>query len=120
MKATTQHLTESIIHGLQEKKGHSIVITDMSAIAEAVCEAFVICTANSPSHVQALADSVAEFARKEASSRPSAVTGLRTGIWAAMDYHDVIVHILLPDARSFYDIEHLWADASITEVADVD
>lgn len=120
MKEATQHLIESIIHGLQEKKGHDIVITDMSSITEAICEAFVICTANSPSHVQALADSVSEFARKEAQSRPSAVSGLRNGIWAAMDYRDAIVHILLPDAREFYDIEHLWADASVTSIPDLD
>lgn len=120
MKETTHQLTESIIRGLQEKKGHAIVVTDMSAITEAVCEAFVICTANSPSHVQALADSVEEFARKETATRPVAVTGLRAGIWAAMDYHDVIVHIFLAEARAYYDIEHLWADAVVTAVADLD
>ena len=120
MKQSTQRLIDSIINGLQEKKGHDIVVTDMSGITEAICEAFVICTANSPSHVQALADSVAEFARKESAARPSAISGVRTGIWAAMDYQDAIVHILLPEARSFYDIEHLWADADLQNIPNLD
>lgn len=120
MKPSTQQLVNSIINGLQEKKGHDIVITDLSTITEAITEAFVICTANSPSHVQALAESVGDIARKEIQARPTAVSGLRGGIWAAMDYQDAIVHILLPEARSFYDIEHLWADATVTAIPDLD
>ena len=118
MKETTQQLVNSIVEGLQEKKGHDIVITDLSNITEAVCAAFVICTANSPSHVQALVESVGDMARKTLGARPTAVSGLRNGIWAAMDYQDVIVHVLLREAREFYDIEHLWADATLTALPD--
>ena len=41
-------------------------------------------------------------------------------MWVAMDYVDVIVHIFLPDMRDFYDLEHLWADAQLTEIEDLD
>ena len=119
MKPTTQALIDGIVGGLQEKKGRSIVIADLSSITEAIAEAFVICTANSPSHVQALAESVADFARKQCDARPTAVSGMANAIWVAMDYTDVIVHIFLPDAREFYDLEHLWADAALTEVPDL-
>jgi ribosome-associated protein len=37
-----------------------------------------------------------------------------------MDYADVMVHIFLPEERAFYDLEHLWADAELTEVEDED
>ncbi|MCR4995433.1 MAG: ribosome silencing factor [Bacteroidales bacterium] len=120
MNKITQELIDQIIAGLQEKKGHEIVVADFSDIEEAVCRAFVIATGNSPSHVQALADSVEEMARKHADARPSAIAGKNNAQWVAMDYGDVIVHIFLADARAFYDLEHLWADAPITEIPNID
>ncbi len=120
MNIQTEQLIEQIQAGIQEKKGHEIVIADFTDIDDAVCRAFVICTGNSPSHVQALTESVEEFARKNLGARPTAIDGLRNAQWVAMDYVDVMVHIFLPEAREFYDLEHLWADAAITEVPNLD
>ena len=105
---------------MQEKKGRDITVADLSTIEDTVCKAFVICTGNSPSHIHTLTESIAETARKEADSKPTAVDGLRQSMWVAMDYTDVIVHIFLPEMRDYYDLEHLWADARITEIADLD
>jgi len=120
MDIKTEKLIDQIQAGIQEKKGHEIVIADFSDIEDTICRAFVICTGNSPSHVQALTDSIEEFARKGAQARPTAIDGLRNAQWVAMDYGDVIVHIFLPEAREFYDLEHLWADAAITEIPNLD
>ena len=49
-----------------------------------------------------------------------AVDGLRNATWVAMDYSDVIVHIFLPELRAFYDIEHLWADANLRSIPNLD
>jgi ribosome-associated protein len=117
---STEKLIDSIVKGIQEKKGKDIVIVDLSPIEDTICKAFVICTANSPSHVQTLTDNIAETARKEAHSKPTAVDGLRAAQWVAMDYTDVIVHIFLSEARDFYDLEHLWADAMLTEIENLD
>lgn len=116
----TEQLIGQIQAGIQEKKGHGIVIADFTGIEDAICQAFVICSGNSPSHVQALCESVEEFVRKNLGVRPSAIDGLRNAQWVAMDYGTVLVHIFLPDARDFYDLEHLWADAIITEIPDLD
>ena len=113
-------LIDKIVKGMQEKKGHDIVVVDFSPIEDTVCKTFVICTGNSPSQVQALADSVSETARREAQSKPTAVDGLRQSMWVAMDYSDVIVHIFLKEMRDFYDLEHLWADALLTEIPSLD
>ena len=113
-------LIDKIVKGMQEKKGHDIVVVDLSPIVDTVCKAFVICTGNSPSQIQALADSVSETVRKEAQSKPTAVDGLRQSMWVAMDYSDVIVHIFLKEMRDFYDLEHLWADALLTEIPELD
>lgn len=117
MNKNTEQLVDKIVKGIQEKKGHDITIIDLSEIDDTVCRAFVICTAGSPSQVQAVTDSVSETVRKEINQKPIAVDGLRQSMWVAMDYVDVIVHIFLPDLRDFYDLEHLWADAEMTEIA---
>ncbi len=116
----TQQLVHAITEGIQEKKGKQIVVADLSNIGDTICKFFVICQGNSPSHINAITESVAEFTRKNAQAKPTAVDGLRNAEWVAMDYSDVIVHIMLPEAHDFYDIEHLWADAQLTQIPDVD
>lgn len=116
----TSLLVETIIKGIQEKKGSNIVIVDMSGIEGTICRSFVICQGNSPAQVEAVTESIAEFARKERGEKPTAVAGLENAQWVAMDYADVMVHIFLPDIREFYDLEHLWEDAKLTRIPDLD
>ena len=113
-------LTDSIVKSLQDKKGKDIMVGDLTAKGDTICKAFVICTGGSPQQVQALAQEVGEQLLENEGLRPTAVDGMRNAQWVAMDYSDVIVHILLPDAREYYDIEHLWEDADITEIPNVD
>ena len=61
-----------------------------------------------------------EFTRKGADSKPFAVDGLRNAEWVAMDYADVLVHVFLPETRAFYNLEHLWADAKLIQIPDLD
>lgn len=70
--------------------------------------------------MQAIAESIGESARLKAHAKPVAVDGLRNAEWVAMDYTDIIVHVFLPQTRDFYDIEHLWADAQLTSLPDID
>jgi ribosome-associated protein len=60
------------------------------------------------------------MARKELDEKPARVAGLENAQWVAMDYGDVLVHVFLPDVRSYYDLEHLWEDADLTEIEDID
>jgi hypothetical protein len=71
----------------------------------------VIVTGGSPTQIQALARSVGDKALEMAHQKPLAVDGMHYSQWVAMDFAEVIVHIMLPEERAFYDIEHLWADA---------
>lgn len=116
----TSALVDKIVEALQDKKGHRITVADLSSIGETICQYLVICTGNSPSQVQALAQNVGEDILKKTGQHPVGVSGMRNAIWVAMDYADVMVHIFLPEEREFYDLEHLWADAEITEFADLD
>ena len=117
---TSKELIEQITEAIQEKKGKGITIVDMEKLGNSICDYFVICQGNSPNQVSAIADSVADTVRENCGKKPYAIDGLRNCQWVAMDYGDILVHIFLPDVRSFYDIEHLWADAKITEIPDLD
>jgi ribosome-associated protein len=120
MNNTSNTLVDTIIEALQDKKGKRIVIADLSSIPEAACQKFIICTGGSPAQVQALADNVIDETRNKLRIRPLAIDGMRHAMWVAMDYAEAIVHIFLPEEREFYDIEHLWADADLTEIPDID
>lgn len=115
-----EQLVQTIIKGIQEKKGSDIVVADLSAIDGAVCRNFVVCQGNSPTQVEAIADSVGEMARVQLGEKPTHVVGLENAQWVAMDYGDVMVHIFLPDMRVYYDLEHLWEDAPLTRIKDLD
>ena len=113
-------LIEQIVEAIQEKKGKGITVVDMNGLGNSICDYFVICQGNSPNQVSAITDSIADTLLEKGRRKPYAIDGLRNSQWVAMDYGDVLVHIFLPDVRAFYDIEHLWADAKITEVPDLD
>ena len=116
----TKKLVKTIIAGIQEKKGSRIVVADLSGIAGAVCRNFVICQGNSPAQVEAIVESVGDVARQQLQEKPAHVVGLEHAQWVAMDYTDVMVHVFLPDVREYYDLEHLWDDATLTQIPDMD
>lgn len=118
--ATAKEIIEQIIEGVQEKKGKEIVVVDMLELGNSICDYFVICQGNSPTQVSAITDSIADMVREKCGKKPYAIDGLRNSQWVAMDYGDILVHIFLPDVRKFYDIEHLWADAKLTIIPDLD
>ncbi len=116
----TRQLVETITKGIQEKKGQRIVVADLASIEGAICSYFIICQGNSPAQVEAITESIGEMARKELGEKPATVAGLENAQWVAMDYGDVLVHVFLPDVREYYDLEHLWDDAELREIEDVE
>ena len=116
----TETLVRSIIRGIQEKKGSKIAVADLSGIDGTICRNFVICQGNSPAQVEAIAESVGDMVRKELHEKPAHVVGMENAQWVAMDYTDVLVHVFLPDVRTYYDLEHLWEDAPLTQIPDLD
>lgn len=115
-----KQLVETITKGIQEKKGRQIVIADLTAMDSSICRYFVICQGNSPSQVEAITESVGDIVREELGEKPTHVVGLDNAQWVAMDYTDVLVHVFLPDVREYYDLEHLWDDAPLTQIPDLD
>lgn len=113
-------LLNNIISGIQEKKGKNITIIDLEGISGVVCDYFVICEGNSPSQVSAVAESVEHIVKKDTKESPLRVQGQSMAEWIGIDYGDIIVHIFLPEMRSFYNIENLWSDAKIETIPTLD
>lgn len=116
----TEKLVGTITKGIQEKKGSGIVIANLTKIDGAIANYFMICQGNSPAQVEAITQSVGDFVRKDMGEKPISAIGLEEKQWVAIDYGDVMVHIFLPDVRSFYDLEGLWEDAKLTRIPDID
>ena len=109
-----------IIEGIQDKKGRNIVVADLRNIPTASTDAFVICTAGSPAQADSIVDSIENMARVRMGEHPAAIAGRTNAQWIAMDFGNVMAHIFLPETREYYDLEHLWDDAAITQIADLD
>lgn len=117
---TAQQLVETIKEGIQEKKGTDIIIADLTGIDGAVAKYFIICQGGSPAQVEAITESVGDMCRKKLQEKPVNVAGLGNNQWVALDFVDVLVHIFQPETRAFYDLEHLWDDAKLTHIPNLD
>ena len=116
---TSKQLVEEVVKGMQEQKAKRITVIDLRKL-EAPCEYFVLCEGTSSVHVSSIATTLRRYVREQVKAHPFAVDGLDNASWVAMDYGQVIVHIFLRETREFYDIEHLWADAKLTDIPDLD
>ena len=96
-----------VVHeALLDVKAKDILELNVGAISN-VADYMVIASGTSTRHIKALADNVAEEARK-AGFRPIGVEGERDAEWILIDLGFVVVHVMLPTARKFYDLESLW------------
>ncbi len=113
MNSQSQSVQEclKVVHNaLTDVKAKDIIELDVSSISN-VADAIVIASGTSTRHVKALADNVADEARK-AGFRPIGIEGERDAEWILIDLGYVVVHVMLPTARKFYDLESLWRNAS--------
>lgn len=115
----TKDLVDHIVAACQEKKAKNVVTVNLSDFPGAICKYFVICEGNTPTQVTAIADEVVNYCKKNIKEKPISVDGLQIGRWVGIDYGTVIVHVFIPELREFYDIEHLWEDAVIEQIADL-
>ncbi len=112
-------LVAAIIKGIQEKKGQQITVIDLIGVDGAICQYMVVCQGNSPTHVSAVCDQVWDTVRIDEGEKPISIDGQNNAQWVAMDYGNVVAHIFLPEQRDYYDLAHLWADAHIENIADI-
>ena len=111
-------LFKVIISAIQEKKGENIVSLDLKKIPEAVSDFFIICQGNNNNQLRAIADNVEDQVNKQCGELPFKHEGKQAEQWILIDYVNVVVHIMLPEPRKFYQLEELWSDAASLEHVD--
>ena len=114
----TEVLLSNIIEGIHEKKGQNVLKIDLRKLDSRIADFFVVCHASSGSQVSAICDFVEETVRKKAKEKPFRIEGLENCFWVLIDYGNVVVNIFIEEARKFYNLESLWADAEIEVVED--
>ena len=107
-------LTKKIVKALDDKLARDIEVIKTEEVT-IVADYFIIATANSNTHVRALADEV-EYQLEQENIRPDHIEGRATG-WVLMQYSGVVVHIFLEDSRQYYNLERLWDDAAKLDVS---
>lgn len=100
-------LKDLVVEALDELKGREIAVLDVRKMT-GVTDFMVVCSGTSNRHVKSLADNV-ELEAKKQGVRSLGVEGQQAADWVLVDFGDVVVHVMLPEARSFYDIEKLWS-----------
>lgn len=113
-------LCDTIVEGMQENKAKDIVVLDLREVTHSVCDYFVICSGESSTQVDGINNSVVRHTRKEIQEKPWHQEGKGNTDWVLLDYVNVVAHIFYKDARSFYDLEDLWADAVRIDIPNLD
>lgn len=103
---TSEQLKTLVLDKLADMKAQDVVSLDVRKLTS-ITDTLVIASGTSNRHVKALADNVVEGA-KEQGVPPIGVEGEKAGEWVLVDLGDVIVHVMQPEVRGFYQLEKLW------------
>lgn len=103
---TADQLLELVVSSLEDFKANDILVIDVSG-RSSLTEKLVIASGNSTRHVKSMSENLVVKA-KAAGCLPLGVEGAGEGEWVLVDLNDVIVHLMLPQTRAFYNLEKLW------------
>lgn len=92
-----------------EKRARDLVVLDLRGLSD-VADVFIIATVNSVTQAQTVVTTI-EGALREAGDKDYHIEGYKTARWTLIDAGDVIVHVFLQEARDYYGLERVWADA---------
>ena len=98
---------EIVINALEDIKGQDIVTLDVTGVSD-VTDTLVVASGTSNRQVKALAQNVVETAKK-AGFQPLGVEGITEGEWVLADFGELVLHVMLPTTRDFYELEKLWS-----------
>ena len=109
---------KTIVHAIHEKKGQNVVSLDLKKIPEAVADFFIICEATNPNQLRAIADSIEFEVKENLGEVANKHEGRQGEQWVLIDFVDIVIHIMLPETRKFYQLEEMWSDAPSMEHPD--
>ena len=112
---TAKEVALEVTKALDEKKGMDIKLLRIEKISS-LADYFLICTGTSNTHVKTLCD-YAEYTMVDRLGEPMlGREGHRGNSWELLDFGSVVVHVFTEEARKFYDLERLWADAEVVDL----
>ena len=115
--ADSKDMLKVIIDALQDKKAEDIRVIDISNVS-VIADYFVIASGSNTNQIQAMVDNVEEELYK-AGYPLKQREGRASGSWVLLDFGDIIVHVFDKENRLFYDLERIWKDGKITDIADL-
>ena len=110
MDPRTARLLEVALHALEDMKAVDIRVIDVRDMTS-ITDVMVIASGTSTRHIKAVADNVAQEAKKLGVQAPG-VEGEKGSEWILIDLGDVVVHVMMPEVRAFYALEKLWSVGS--------
>ena len=114
---TAKEVALQVTKALDEKKGMNIKLLKIDRIST-LAEYFLICTGTSNTHVKTLCD-YAEYAMDQMEEPLLGREGHRGNSWELLDYGAVVIHVFTEEAREFYNLERLWADAEVVDLSTI-
>ena len=114
---TAKEVALQVTKALDEKKGIDIKLLRIEKISS-LADYFVICTGTVSTHVKTLCD-YAEYTMEQLGEPMLGREGHRGNSWELLDFGSVVVHVFTDEARKFYDLERLWADAEFVDLKDI-
>ena len=114
---TSYEMAVGLAKALDSKKGLNIKVLKTQELTT-LTDYFVLCTATSTTQVKAMSDACEE-AMEQQGETVHHIEGHRDGAWLLMDFSCVIVHVFTDEARKFYDLERLWADAQEVDLSEI-
>jgi len=111
-----EEIKDLVIHALEELKAVDVMVLDVRGKSN-VTDFMVIASGTSSRHVKAMANNVVVEVKK-AGIIPLGVEGESSSEWVLVDLVDVVVHIMLPETRDFYQLEKLWEAGSVDALAE--
>ena len=106
-----------VTKALDEKKGMDIKLLKIDKVSS-LADYFLICTGTSNTHVRTLCD-YAEYVLEELGEPMLGREGHRGNSWELLDFGSIVVHVFTQEAREFYSLERLWADAEEINISDI-
>ena len=107
----------AVTKALDSKKGMDIKLLKIDKISS-LADHFLICTGTSGTHVKTLCD-FAEYTLEQMGEPMLGREGHRGNTWELLDYGTIVIHVFTEEARKFYDLERLWADAEQVDLKDI-
>ena len=107
---TLAQLRDLVVHALEDFKAIDIQQIDVAGQTP-LADLFVIASGSSLRHIKSMADNLVQQV-KEAGHPPLGIEGDRQAEWVLVDLNDIIVHLMLPQTRAFYNLEKLWEASS--------